>query len=132
EVGHGHARPDAVAAGRAPLHGARRAVEADDVVGAPDDVGLTVAVEVRHCGRGVPARLAPGRKAAAALPLEDRRAEGGGLGPVRAGAGAEDEGREQDRAAPPGSHGPPWGRVRSTLKAPARAVKPCPGFWGPR
>ena len=53
----------------------RGAVQRHQIVGAPDDLGLAVAVEVGHRGRGVPAGLAPRAEAAAVLPLQHGRAD---------------------------------------------------------
>ena len=73
QVGDGDAGPDAVAARCAPLEASVGAVQSHDVVRAPDDVLLAVAVEVGDGRGGVPAILAPGR-AAAVLPHQDGRA----------------------------------------------------------
>jgi len=86
-VGHDDAGPGAahvagvglaavVARLHAPPERARRAIEDDDGIGRSDDLGRPVAVEVGHGGGRVPARLAPRVKAAAELPLQDRRLKG--------------------------------------------------------
>ena len=70
EVCHGDARPDAVGARGAPLEAAVGAVQGHDVVSAPDDFRLAVAVEIGDGRRGVPAGVTPWPgQAAAVLPF---------------------------------------------------------------
>ncbi len=62
-----------------PLEIARRSVQDDDRIGRANDFDRTVTVQIGHGGGGIPAGLAPGGVAAAALPLEDRGLDGLGL-----------------------------------------------------
>ncbi len=89
QVGDRDPGPHAARIGAAPFDRARRSVEGNDVVRSPDDIHLSVVVEVRDGRRRVPARLAEAR-ATALLPLQDGRPEPGRRGRVR-GRGEERE-----------------------------------------
>src|SRR6185436_5160031 len=82
------------------------AVQRDHVVRAPDDVHGAVTVEVGDGRRGVPARLAEVR-AAALLPLEDRRADDTvrivWRGATRARVGEEDQRQQRNQ-----EYSEPW------------------------
>ena len=58
----------------APLQCAGLAVQRDQRIGRSDDFGLRVAIDVDHRRRGIPAGLAPGTVAPAALPFKRRAA----------------------------------------------------------
>ena len=86
QVGNDDSRPHATRVLCSPLEAAAGAIQRDDVVGAPDNLGLAVPVEVGDNGGGIPAGLTVrARQAAAILPHQDGRAHArDGPGPPNA------------------------------------------------
>ena len=78
EVGDRDAGPHALRVGRAGAQRPAGALVHEQVVGAPDDFRVAVAVEIGHRGRRVPSGLA--ERPAGPLPLEDGRVDHGANG----------------------------------------------------